>query len=157
MKKTIFPIPNGVVVQCEDKKVLSAINCDGRKQLRSYKIKNKLIFWHFPFLRGIQYFFCGIFGFLQALTLSIDLCQPTNVREKDVNKYYKKKLVGVAVVAVVAVIVSAVLLGLLPGKLGWLLVDYRGSSLLRNFVIAVVKISLFYLLILCLRAFSIVN
>jgi len=153
MKKTIFATANGVVVQSGDKKVISAINCDGRKQLRSYKTKNKIVFWHYPFFRGIQYFFCGIFAFLQALRLSIDLCQPTIVKEKDLQKYYKKNLIVVAVVSVISVLVSAVLLGFLPGRIGWWLVDYRGSNLLRNVVIMSFKILFFYVLMLCLRFF----
>ena len=92
MNKIFFPTYNGVVVHCSDKKVVSATDCDGKKKLRSYKEKNKIIFWHYPFFRGLQYFFCGIYGFFQALILAYDLCdRPT--KTKNLPKHYSKKLV----------------------------------------------------------------
>lgn len=154
MNKTIFPTSNGVVVHCEDKKVISAINCNGQKKMKSFREKNKIIFWHFPFMRGFQFFFCGLYGFFQALILSYDVCNENKViKTKDLKRYYTQKLIIVSTITVVAIIFSALVLGLLPGKLGYLIVDYRGSEILRNIVIFVFKFILFYIFILSLRVF----
>lgn len=158
MNKIVFPTSNGIVIHKDDKKVISAINCEGQKKLKSFRCKNKIIFWHFPFIRGIQYFLCGIFGFFQALFLSYDLCKiPLKIKNGDVNKYYIKKMVVLIGVAIFAVGFSALVLGYCPGKIGYLVVGLKGSAILRNLVIAVVKIALFYVLILSLRCFSSVS
>lgn len=156
MNKTIFPTSNGVVVHCEDKKVISAIDCNGQKKMKSFREKNKIIFWHVPFIRGLQFFFCGIYGFFQALILSYDVCNEKVIKNKDIKKYYTQKLIMVIIISVIAMIFSAFVLGLLPGKLGYLIVDYRGSEILRNLVIFVFKLILFYLFVLSLRVFPVV-
>ena len=155
MDKIVFPTNNGVVIHCGDKKVISAINCDGRKKLRSFKEKNKVLFWHFPFFRGLQYFFCGIWGLIQALVLAHDLCAEQSKRKKDLKKFYVYKLFAVGVCVIIGVAFSAIVFGLLPGKLGYLLVGYDKSTFLRNCVILVFKILLFYLFVLFLRIFPI--
>ena len=117
MDKIVFPTANGVVVTCEDKQVVSVIDIKGQKKLKSFRNKNKVIFWHFPFFRGVQHIFCGMFALLQALILTYDLCYPP-VKTKDINKFYKMKLLLLMLVAIFGVVVSALALGLLPGKLG---------------------------------------
>ena len=42
MNKIVFPTYNGVVVHSDDKKVISAINCDGKKKLKSFLIDKKI-------------------------------------------------------------------------------------------------------------------
>ena len=157
MAKIVFPLSNGVVIQQDEKEVVCATNCDGKKKLRSFKNKNKIIFWHFPLIRGIQYFFCGLFAFFQALAYSIDLCQPQVAKKSELNKYYKKQLIQICVIFVIAIVFSALYLGMLPAKLGLWLVDYKQPTLLRNAVIMIFKIGLFDLFLLFLRAFPMVN
>lgn len=154
MFKIVFPTSNGVVVQSGEKKVISVTNCDGQKKLKSFLDKNKIIFWHFPFMRGIQYFLCGIYAQFCALIMCADLCgTKQKVKESELKKYYTKKLIILALVAVGAVIFASVGLGVAPGKLGYLLVDYHGSTILRNFVIMLLKIAFFYVFLLFLRIF----
>ena len=157
MDKIIFPTHNGVVVHCQDKKVISAINCDGRKKMKSFREKNKIIFWHFPFFRGLQCFFCGLYGLFQALVLSYDLCDTPTKKKKDLNKFYTNKLILICFSIVLGVFFAAIVLGLLPGKLGYMIVDYRGTAIVRNVVILVFKIVLFYIFLTLLRAIPIVN
>lgn len=150
MEKIIFAISNGVVVQCEDKKVVSTIDENGQKHLKSFREKNKILFWHFPFVRGIQYFFCGIWGFFKALCFGLS--------GKKIKK--NQNLVNLFVYActiVLAVVFSAIVIGLLPGKLGYLIVDYKGSQILRNFAICIIKLVLLFLLVFLLRFFSCVG
>ncbi len=151
--KIVFPTSNGVVVQSGGKKVISVTNCDGQKKLRSFLDKNKVVFWHFPFIRGFQYFFCGIFGQLSALILALDLCGAPKVKQSELKKYYIKKLINLVLVCVVAVVFAGIGLGYLPGKLGYFIVGYSGSKILRNVVIMLLKIAIFYIFLLFLRIF----
>ncbi len=157
MDKIIFPTSNGVVVHSGNKKVISAVNCDGQKKLQSYPEKNKVIFWHFPFVRGLQYFICGIFGLFSAFILSTDVCDKKRIKQADLKKYYTKKLITFVLTLFCAIVFSAVGLGLLPGRLGILIIDYRGNEFLRNFVIMLIKIAFFYLFLLIFRLFPIAN
>ncbi len=157
MNKILFPTSKGVIVHCEDKKVVSVIDCDGRKKMRSFQEKNKIIFWHFPCFRGVQYFFCGLWAMLQALVLTIDLCGQSKSKDKATNKFYASKLFLIGVVLVVAVVFSAVVFGLLPGKLGYLIAGYKADFLLRNFIICIFKVVLLVLFVLALRIFPVVD
>lgn len=156
MDKIVFPTYNGIVVHSGDKKVISVINCDGRKKMKSFREKNKIIFWHFPFFRGLQCFFCGIWGLFQALILSYDMCGSDVKKNKEINKFYTHKLIITISTAAVGAIFAAIVLGCLPGKLGYILVGYDKSDFLRNCVIAALKVALFYGFFVLLRVFPIV-
>lgn len=159
MNQTIFPSHKGVVVHCEDKKVIAAVDCNGQKKLKSFHCKNKIVFWHFPFARGVQFFFCGIVGLLQALLMTNDLCGAIVVKkDKDeLHAHYRKKLIFLGVAVVFGIVLSAVLLGFVPGRLGWLLVGADGNGFLRNLLIFVFKIAMLYGIFLLLRIFPAVN
>ena len=150
MKIIIFPAPNGMSLCCDEKQVTSVTDVSGQKKLKSFKSKNKIIFWHFPFLRGLQYFFCGLLMLFKSLVLSFDLSgKPQKV--KDLKKYYIKKLSYIIACAVVGIALAELLLGFVPNKLAYLLVDSRGSALLRNFVMTVFKIVVFFVVVLISR------
>ena len=157
MDKIVFPTYNGIVVHCGDKKVASVTNCDGQKKLKSFREKNKVVFWHFPFFRGLQYFFCGIWALFQAVYLSYDMCGEKNKKIKDLNKYYISKTILISLTMVLGILFSAMVLGFLPGKLGYLLLGYDQSDMLRNVVIMIFKFVLFYAFIAMLRIFPIVR
>ena len=156
MKKIFFPTYNGIVVHCGDKKVISVTDCDGRKKLKSFREKNKIIFWHAPFFRGMQCFFCGVWGLFQAIVLSYELCGERTRQNKDINKYYVIKLVLIGATVVLGILFSAIVLGFLPGKLGWLIVGYDKSFIARNAVILGFRLVIFYLFLMLLRFFPIV-
>ena len=145
MEKIIFTVSNGVVVHCEDKKVVSTIDGNGQKHLKSFREKNKILFWHLPFIRGMQYFFCGIWGFIKALCISLD------VGTKKKNKQNWIEILTYVCTVVLAIVFSAVVIGLLPGKLGYLIVDYSGQEFLRNLVICAIKLTLFFAFLFSLR------
>lgn len=145
MEKIIFTVSNGVVVHCEDKKVVSTIDGNGQKHLKSFREKNKILFWHLPFVRGMQYFFCGIWGFIKALCISLD------VGTKKKNKQNWIEILTYVCTVVLAIVFSAVVIGLLPGKLGYLIVDYSGQEFLRNLVICAIKLTLFFAFLFSLR------
>lgn len=142
MDKMIFPTVNGIVVQKGDKKVVSSISFDGKKSLRSFKETNKIVFFDIAFVRGIQYFFCGIY----ALFCALFSCEDFSSKRRKVSKTNKKNVQNIAIFAfflAFAVIFSVFGLGLLPAKIGYFFVDYRGSEILRNLVIMFARVSLF--------------
>jgi len=157
MKRFVFPTSNGIVVHASDKKVFSAINCEGQKKLQSFPEKNKIIFWHFPFMRGFQYFFCGVVALYSAMFLSYDLCGKQKIKSEDLKKYYITNLAIFILVMVFGVIFAGVVLGYFPGKLGWICVGVDGNQFLRNLVILSFKLLFFFILILMLRVFPVVN
>ncbi len=147
MTRTYFPLSNGIVVQENDKKVVATISPIGKKTLNSFKEPKKMIFLDFPFLRGWQYFFCGIYTFFMAFF--------QNTPKKQKKDKFAFKLTVISTLCVIfGIVVSAVLLGFVPGKVAYLLVDYRGNAFLRNFVVMAVKILIFCLLIASLRFFA---
>ncbi len=152
MDRFVFPTSNGVVVSSADKKVISATNCQGEKKLKSALTKNKIVFWHFPFLRGLQIFFCGLLAFFDALIMSLDLCDNSKIK-KD-NKYYMQKLIVLGAVVIFACLISFFVLGSFPNKLAVLIVGLFGNSFLRNLLVVLFKVLFFVIVILCLRCFA---
>jgi len=150
MKTIYFPSPNGICLSCDEKQVLAVTDETGQKKLRSFKKKNKVVFWHFPLIRGLQFFFCGIVLFFNALISSFDLVGKS-AKVKDLKKYYTKKIIILIAVVVVSVGLSELLLGFVPNQLAYLIVDHRGNRLLRNLVMLAFKIAVFYLIMLALR------
>lgn len=153
MDKFVFATGSGVVVQSGDKKVVSATDCSGQKRLISLQEKNKIIFWHFPFVRGLQYFFCGIFAQIQAFFNVYDLCGKQKVKESELKIFYTKKVIAIALSLLLGVLFAALVLGYVCGQLGLLIVDFKHNQYLRNFVILCFKLLFFALFLLCLRAF----
>ncbi len=144
MEKFAFPLPNGVVVQSGEKKVVAQVVESGQKKLKSFADKNKIVFFHFPFARGLQIFFCGLFSFFTTFFAFFN----ENSKKKD--GFLKFWAFFIAVV-LAAVLFAAVVLGFVPAKLAWLIVPYHGSRLLRNMFVALFKIIIFVLFVLLLR------
>ncbi len=151
MFNIFFPTSNGVSVFCDEKQVVSITDGKGQKRLKSFKTRNKIIFWHFPFVRGLQYFFCGILAFFQSFMYGFDLSGEV-AKAKDINKFYIKKVITIAVFVILGIVFAEVFLGLVPNILGYLIVDYRGSLGLRNFVITLLKVAIFALIMFALRS-----
>lgn len=144
-------------MQSGNKKVVSATDASGQKRLKSLQDKNKIIFWHFPFVRGLQYFFCGIYGQIVAFWDVYDLCGGQKVKESELKKYYIKKLIAIGLSLLLGVAFAALGLGLLPGQLGLWIVNYKQSTILRNLVILAFKLLFFALFLLFLRLFPSFN
>ncbi len=155
MDRFVFPTSNGVVVTSADKKVLTATNCQGEKKLKSALTKNKIVFWHFPFIRGLQVFFCGLLAFFDAFIMNIDLCDNSKIK-KD-NKYYMQKLIVLCAVLLSACVFSFFILGSFPNKLAVWIIGLFGNPFLRNMLVASFKILFFVLSLLLLRCFASAN
>ena len=153
MRAIFFPSPNGVCLSCNEKEVISVTDAMGQKKLKSFKTRNKVIFWHFPFIRGLQFLFCGLFMFFSSLISSFDLSGKV-VKVKKIKKYYIQKIVILTLVVLLGIGLSELLMGFAANRLAYLIVDYRGNTLLRNLIMLIFKIVIFYSLMLSLRTLS---
>ncbi len=159
MNYYLFPTHKGVSVHGDDKKVVSFIDCNGQKKLKSFHEKNKIVFWHMPFARGVQFFFCGFLALFQAVMIVGDLCGGVVVKKSknELHGHYKRKLVFFALTIVLASVVAVFLFGLLPMTIGWLVIGVSGNGIVRKILIFFVKSSIFFLLVLLLRVFPTIN
>ena len=153
MRAIFFPSPNGVCLSCNEKEVISVTDAMGQKKLKSFKTRNKVIFWHFPFIRGLEFLFCGLFMFFSSLISSFDLSGKV-VKVKNLKKYYIQKIVILTLVVLLGIGLSELLMGFAANRLAYLIVDYRGNTLLRNLIMLIFKIVIFYSLMLSLRTLS---
>ncbi len=145
-----FPTINGVSVVQDNKQVLVAINQNGEKKLKSFACKNKVIFWHYPFARGLQFFFCGIWGLLESFLLGLEFLQKKEKR----NRWF---YVFLAIFLLFSIVFSVAYFGFLPAELGFLIVGREKSEFLRNFCIASIKVCFLVALVLALRFLPYVN
>lgn len=145
----IFPTPFGLGLLKENKEVLSVTDIQGQKKIKSFQTTNKVIFWHFPFARGLQFFFCGIYFLWQCFAD----CFCLRFGEKQ-PKLKARDYIIFAISFVLGVAFSAGCLGFLPAILGYWCVGYAGSTFLRNLLIAIFRVVFLVLFVICLRLFS---
>lgn len=156
MKEFFFPCSIGVRCQTSKRFALAVIDERGAKRLRSGRTKNKIILWSFPIFRGISYFFASIIALLCAFWDSTKLSsQPLpsgGVSEKIAGKLnVKRESVIISILLLISLVVALVLFGYVPTKLSFVFIGMSMNFALRNFLIALVKVFLFYLILLILR------
>lgn len=156
MKEFFFPCSIGVRCQTSKRFALAVIDERGAKRLRSGRTKNKIILWNFPIFRGISYFFASIIALLCAFWDSTKLSsQPLpsgGVSEKIAGKLnVKRESVIISILLLISLVVALVLFGYVPTKLSFVFIGRSMNFALRNFLIALVKVFLFYLILLILR------
>ncbi len=144
MDKFAFPLPNGVMFASGEKRVVSFVTESGQKRLKSFAEKNKILYFHFPFARGLQIFFCGIFSIFT--TFFQFFCE----KSKKKSDFFKNWIIFGAVL-IFSVLFSALVFGFAPARLGILIVPLSCHAILRNFVISLFKIVFFVLTLLTLR------
>ena len=154
VKNFVIPFNNGLGLVKDEKLCLAFINSDGKKQVVSKKIK-KGKGWNIVFLRGLLYFFVGIFLYVKTLLLE----ERENVRsEEEQNRAYKNaqnfayasNFLLLFALAMFAFLFSFVVLGFLPNL--FVQKFLQGSSqLLQNFVIGLLRFAAVYLCFAILR------
>lgn len=155
MKYLFFPCVTGVRCQSKSRYVTVAVDERGAKRLKSGKLKNKVIFWNIPLLRGICYFFCGAIALLKGCYDCLNL-SGSKLEGKVTEKVGQKLNVrgeGIALTFVLlfSLALSLILFGFLPAKLSFLFIGMSMNFFLRNFIIAVTKIVIFFLILLIFR------
>lgn len=154
MKSFFFPCSVGVSCYKQGRYALVAIDERGGKRLRSGRTKNKIIFLNFPIIRGISYFFCGIVALFSTFWQSFFLSpvQTGKVTDKVSGKLnVKKESVIISVLLVLAFLVSIFFYGYLPSRLSFALIGLSMNFVLRNFLIALSKVLILFLMLLILR------
>lgn len=146
-KLNFFPTSNGAVCMGEGYEALSNIGANGSRKLWSARTKNKIIFWHFPFARGLQFFIFGLKALFHALFWS----------EKTTKKKKDRLVIFSILSAIVGIVFSGIVIGYLPGKFGYFIVGAEGSTLLRNFVIAFFRLVLLAIILTLLKSFTVVR
>ena len=146
-KLNFFPTSNGAVCMGEGYEALSNIDANGSRKLWSARTKNKIIFWHFPFARGLQFFIFGLKALFHALFWS----------EKTTKKKKDRLVIFSILSAIVGIVFSGIVIGYLPGKFGYFIVGAEGSTLLRNFVIAFFRLVLLAIILTLLKSFTVVR
>ena len=134
-----FPTLNGVCLIDKDKQVVVSINSYGEKKLKSFRAENKVVLWRFPFVRGLQFFFFGIFVFLKNIFSSFDVLTKADKKKKTTLFY-----VLLSISVFVSIVFAVFFFGFLPARLGWVLVGEKGNDFVRNLIIALFKICFFY-------------
>lgn len=153
MAKIVFPLPQGVAMLCDDKECVSVVDTFGQRKLVSFKTKNKVIFWNFPFLRGIQYMFCGIILWINACIKAFDMCKAKKKKEISV----AKNIALYIVFALCAMIFSSVFFGLLPSWIGFSICGVEATYSERNLIILVARLVFFVLFMFSIRILPAVN
>ena len=69
MDKIEFALPQGVVVESEQKQAMVVVDDKGQKKLKSCKT-SKVVLWHFPFVRGLQFLFFGLLKYARLFAIS---------------------------------------------------------------------------------------
>lgn len=148
-KMMFFPTSNGAVCAKNGYEALSSIDTGGTRKLWSNRNKNKLIYYHFPFARGLQFFIFGLLLLFHSLFWS---------ERVSVKKKKKDYLVILSILSgLIGIVFAGVVIGYLPGKFGYFIVGAGGSTLLRNFIIAFFRLILLAIILTMLKSFSVVR
>lgn len=155
MKYLFFPGVTSVRCQNKSRFAVAAVDERGAKRLKTGKLKNRVIFWDVPLVRGITYCFFGAVAFLQGCFDGLALSGTKlegGVSEKVAGKLnVKKEAVAMTFLLLLSLGISLFLFGFLPSKLSFVFVGMSMNFVLRNFIIALTKIAMFFLILLIFR------
>ncbi len=154
MKNFVFPLNNGLALVKDGRYCLAFIDCDGQKRVRS---KNEKIGkgWSVPFLRGILYFFVGIFSYIKTLILEDEMNSRTE--EEKTKSYTNSKQIEfiskyllLFATILLAFIYGFVILGFGPSFILETVLKIQDRLLLR-FLISLFRTLIIYLSFVLLR------
>ena len=155
MKYLFFPGITGVRCQSKTRYAVSAVDSRGAKRLKTGKLKNKVVFWNIPIVRGITYFFCGVVATIKTSIDSMELSGTSIERgmsDKVAEKLnVKKEVVAMTFLLLISLGISLFLFGFIPAKLSFLFIGMSMNFVLRNFIIALTKVAIFFIILLIFR------
>lgn len=149
MDKIEFATSKGVVVCHDDKQVFVVVDGAGQKKLKSQKCR-KAILWHFPFVRGLQFFLFGLVEFVTSLLVCDKMISSQTKKKNQFNLWQ-------VVCFVVGVVLAVMVLGFFPVKLGFYIAGVRIAPFVRNLIVLAIKIVLYFAFLSTLRLFPYVN
>ncbi len=148
MEYKFFPCSVGVRCDAKEKCAIASINSRGQKRVSLNRAKNDALFYKLPFLRGILFFIYGLVAFFS--TFDEVFVDDITLTEKE-EKSKRKKIIVSAIFVGLSVVFWIVMLGYVPAKLSFLIIGYHSSLVLRNLVIAMLKVTIMFVLFLLLR------
>jgi release factor glutamine methyltransferase len=148
MKYVFFASSIGIRCDSSNKTVIASINSKGQKRIRGEKVKNNYLLGKPPFIRGLLSFVYGLFVFFTSFDeIFID---DITLSERE-QKAKIRNIILTSIFIAIGIILWIVILGYLPAQLSFLIIGYSSSTILRNFIIALIKIIFLYLLLTLLR------
>lgn len=156
MNSFIFPSFNGNLCFVQNNAVLCLVRNNGSIFVQSFKTKFKPIpHYKVFFLRGLEYLIFGTFYFFWGLFLSFKNTPVPKLNKKvSESLNVKSSYVFGAVAFLLGVLLAVILLGIIPSHLGYVVAGASISIFVKKLVIAIVKVVMFYLLLLFLYAFT---
>ena len=156
MNSFIFPCFNGNLCFVQNNAVLSLVRNNGSIFVQSFKTKYKpIIHFKFPLLRGLEYLIFGTYYFFWGLFLSFkNTPVPKLNRKVSESLNIKSSYIFGVVAFLIAVLLAVVLIGIVPTHLGYAMAGASLSIFVKKLVIALVKVAMFYLILLFLYSFS---
>ena len=148
MECKFFPCSVGVRCDGVNKSAIASISSRGKKKVNCFKTKNKGLFFDFPFIRGILFF---IFGFISFFTAFDYVFVDDEILTEKEELSKKRKIILASIICGIILVLWIILLGLIPSKLSFLIIGYSNSIVLRNFLIAILKVAIIFILFLILR------
>ncbi len=151
--KYYFPSSSGVSVYSDGQVTTAIIDNHGRKRVGSAKTKNKIIFWNFFLLRGLQYFFCGLIAQFNAFVLTEKM--HTDLSEDKLLKKVSEKLniatryVQLITASICGLIIGFLVFDLLPTYLAGLI--YEEGGVVQGLIIGLIKVAMIFITFLFLR------
>lgn len=150
MKYLFFPTNIGIRGYSKKRYVSIFIDENGKNRINTKTLKKKC-FLNIPFLRGLIFFFFGIFAMLDSFGESLKIQTENIDKEMKRMSLRTKKTLIYSLSILIALIFSVFLLGFVPSKLSFLLIGQSKNFMLRNFIIAITKVMIIYLTMLILR------
>jgi len=143
-----FPCSVGVRCDGVNKYCIASISSQGKKRVQTFKRKNRALFFDFPFVRGVLFLIYGFVSFFTAFDFA--LIDDEILTEKE-ERTKRNKIILFAIVSGLVVVFWVLILGYLPSKLSFLIMGYSDSTILRNFLIALLKVAIMFLFFVVLR------
>ena len=149
-----FPCSNGIGCYSENGVTVALVTADGSKKVQSKPSKNKVIFANIFFLRGLQYFFCGLVAMFSVFNASYSL---SNYEEGAISKAISKRLyisaryLFILVTIIFSFLLTFLVLGYFPAKASFWIIGTSANLYLRCFIIALIRVAVVYLALLAFR------
>lgn len=152
----MFPLGNGVCLYSKGKLCTSIIDQSGNKRVGRRDIKQNNKFFDLPFIRGLTYFFFGIYLYVLAYLSQVEL---DDRKEEEKNKSFKsaqKLNLTSGFIVLIAGFIFAFLfgflaLGILPNYIFNSLFPTYLNYYFRSFMIALIRTLLIYAIFVILR------
>lgn len=151
----IFPCFNGNFCVIKNNGVLCTVRHNGSVNVQSFKLKFSPINNNIVFLRGIEYLIFGTYYFFYGLYLSFkNTPLPTISQKISSSLNIKSSYVFGSVALLLSGLIAFLMLGVIPTHLGFVITKAKLSFFLKKIFIALIKIVMFYLLLLFLYSFA---